>query len=67
MFKQAIIHYPSDEKALAQISKEIEAFRCLATVYYIESLKMNDRQIETLYAALAEEIATRRQDDTLIV
>lgn len=62
MFKQAIIHYPTDEKVLAQISKEIAAFRCMATIKYIESLKLNDRQIETLYAALAEEIAARRQE-----
>lgn len=62
MFKEAIIHYPSDDKALAQISKEIAAFRCMATIKYIESLKLNDRQIDTLYAALAAEIAARRQE-----
>ncbi len=47
---------------LAQISKEIAAFRCLTTIKYIEFLKINDkRQIETLYAALPEEIAARKQ------
>lgn len=61
MFKQAIIHYPADEKALSQISKEIAAFLCSATIKYIESLKMNDRQIEKLFAALSEEIAARKQ------
>jgi len=61
MFKQAVIHYPSDEKILAQIGKEIAAFRCAATVKYIESLNLNDRQIETLYTDLAEDIAAREQ------
>lgn len=65
MFKQAIIHYPKDEKALTQISKEIAAFRCWATIKYIESLNLNNRQIETLYTALAEEIAARRQESAL--
>lgn len=59
MFKKAIIHYPSDKRALAQIGKEIAAFRCAATVKYIESLNLNDRQIEALYASLAEDIAAR--------
>lgn len=61
MFKQAVIHYPTEEKVLAQIGKEIAAFRCVATVKYIESLNLNDRQIETLYASLAEDIAAREQ------
>lgn len=61
MFKQAIIHYPTDEKILAQIGKEIATFRCAAVVKYIESLHLNDRQIETLYDSLAEEITARQQ------
>ncbi|MHB8063023.1 MAG: hypothetical protein ACYDG2_10380 [Ruminiclostridium sp.] len=36
---------------MAQISNEIEGFRCSARIKYIESIKINDRQIETLYAA----------------
>ncbi len=56
MFKQAVIHYPADKKALAQIHKEIAAFRCAAAIRYIESLDLNDRQIEALYASLAEDI-----------
>lgn len=59
MFKQAIIYYPTDEKIMAQIVREIASFRCAATVKYIESLNLNDRQIETLYAGLAEDIAAR--------
>lgn len=56
MFNQAIIHYPADEKALEQISKEMANFRCSETIKYIESLKLNDKQIETLYAVLKEEM-----------
>jgi len=60
MFKQAIIHYPTDEKSLAAIEKEIAAFRCAAAIKYIESLNLNDRQIETLFASLAEEIEAKQ-------
>ena len=59
MFKQAIIYYPDNEQALVQIQKEIAAFRCAATVRYIESLNLNNRQVETLYASLADEIAAK--------
>ena len=61
MFKQAIIHYPSDKRALAQIHKEIAAFRCTATIRYIESLNLSDRQIEALYADLAADMAARNR------
>jgi len=61
MFKQATIHYPADENASKQVSRDIAAFRCAAVVKYIETLKLNDRQIETLFACLAKEIAERRQ------
>ena len=44
---------------MAQIAKEIAAFRCAAAVKYIESLNLNDRQIETLYDALAEDVSHR--------
>ena len=61
MFKEAIIHYPTDAKALAYISKELAAFRCTAAINYIRSLNLTDRQIETLYAGLAEDIDARKQ------
>ncbi len=62
MFKQAVIHYPTDEKTLAQINKEIADFRCIATVKYIESLNLNDSQIESLYAGLSDDITTKQQN-----
>jgi len=61
MFKKAIIYYPEDEQALAKIYKEIAAFRCAATVTYIKSLNLNDREIETLYSSLADDIAVKKQ------
>ena len=61
MFKQAIIYYPDSEQALAQIQKEIAAFRCAATVKYVESLNLNNKQIETLYSSLAKDIAAKNQ------
>ena len=59
MFKQAIIYYPDNEQALAQIHKEIATFRCSATIRYVESLSLNNRQIETLYVSLADDIAAK--------
>jgi len=63
MFKQAIIYYPTDEKIMAQINKDIAAFRCDATVKYIESLNLNDRQIETFYSGIEEDIHVKKRYD----
>lgn len=59
MFKKAIIHYPTDAKIMAQIDKDLAAFHCDTVVKYVESLNLNDRQIETLYASLADDIAAK--------
>ena len=61
MFKEAIIYYPKDEHMMAQIHKEIAAFRCATVVRYVESLNLNCRQTETLFASLAETIAEKKQ------
>jgi hypothetical protein len=61
MFKKAVIYYPTDEKALAYIHKEIAAFRLSATVDYIDSLSLNDRQIDALFSSLAEDIAAKQE------
>ena len=60
MFKEAIIYYPEDEKAMLQIRKEIIAFRCAIVIRYIESLNLNCRQIETLFVSLTEDIAKKQ-------
>ncbi len=66
MFKEVIIHYPTDEKIMTQINKELVAFLCAAAVKYIESLQWNDRQIEMLYDSLAEDIVARKQASKII-
>jgi len=61
MFKKAVIYYPTDEKMLKQIYKDIASFRCAAVAKYIETLNLNDRQIETLFDSLLNDIAARQQ------
>ena len=61
MFKQAVIHYPTDENAVKQIAKDIATFRCAATIKYIESLNWSDRQVEALYASITADITARQQ------
>lgn len=61
MFREAVIHYPTNTADMNKISKELAAFRCSAAIRYIESLHLSDRQIETLYTCLAEEIAVKEQ------
>ena len=62
MFKQAVIHYPTDANALRQIEKETAAFWCAAVIKYIESLKLNDKQIDTMFNALEKEIILRKEN-----
>ena len=57
MFKQAVIHYPTDEKIVKQISKDIAAFHCIAVTKYIDTLKLNERQKETLLDSLIQELS----------
>jgi hypothetical protein len=56
MFKQAIIYYPSDEKALANIWKELASFRRTATIKFVESLNLNDKQVETLFSSIKNDM-----------
>ena len=60
MFSRCIIHYPMDEKALKQVQKEIASFRLDATMKYIGSLNLNDRQIETLFADIESDNDARQ-------
>lgn len=61
MFAEAIIHYPESQTELAKICKELAAFRCEASIRYIESLNLTDRQIKTLYDAIAVELSNQKQ------
>ncbi|HHX24283.1 MAG TPA: hypothetical protein GX723_09820 [Thermoanaerobacterales bacterium] len=57
MFKRAIIYYPSDEKLKNKIFKDIAVLRCAEAIKYIDSLELNDSQIETLYTSISNAIS----------
>ena len=59
MFKKAVIHRP-DETAMKQINKELAAFRRAVTVKYVESLDLNDTQIEALFTAVLEDFSSKQ-------
>jgi hypothetical protein len=61
MFKQAIIHYPSDQAAKERLFKNIAVLRCAEAVKYINSLDLNDSQLETLYASISESISEKNK------
>ena len=61
MFKCCIVHFPTDEAARKAIYKEIASFRAAATVRYVQSLNLSDRQIEVLIAGVENELATTRE------
>ncbi|MCL2168574.1 MAG: hypothetical protein FWB74_00950 [Defluviitaleaceae bacterium] len=58
MFKEAVIYYPTDSQALAQVYKELADFCSAAVVRYVRSLKLNNNQIEALYESLKEDMLT---------
>jgi len=57
MFKQAIIYYPTDEKMLKQISKDIAALHCVAAVKYMEKMKYSEEQKATLIDSLLSDLS----------
>jgi len=59
MFKQAIIYYPTDEKILKQISKDIAALHCVAAVKYMEKMKYNDGQKTALIDSLISDMSSK--------
>ena len=61
MFKQAVIYYPTDEKMLKQINRDIAAFHCNAAVKYMDTLKLNERQKVTLIDSLMHDITISKQ------
>ena len=61
MFKQAIIYYPTDEKVLKQISKDIAALHCVAAVKYMEKMKFNDEQKATLIDSLISDLSDKQK------
>ena len=63
MFEKAIIHN-SDADAMAQIRKEFAAFQRDAIVQYVESLALNDAEIEALFASLSADLKINRHKRT---
>ena len=61
MFKQAIIYYPTDEKILKQISKDIAALHCVAVVKYMDTMKLDDAQKVTIIDSLISDILGKRK------
>ena len=64
MFKQAIIYYPTNEKMLTQINKDIAAFHCAAAVKYMDSLNLSVNQKATLIDSLMQDIADNKNAET---
>ena len=61
MFKQAIIYYPTDERIMKQINKDIAAFHCAAAVKYMNTLNLNDRQKVTLIDSIRQDLSAKPQ------
>jgi len=59
MFKQAIIYYPTEEKIMKQINKDIAAFHCIAAIKYMDMLKLNDVQKTTLLDKLMQDLDSK--------
>ena len=60
MFKKAIIYYPTDEKILKQIDKDIAAFRCTVAVKFMDTLNLNEKQKVTVLDSLMQDITDNK-------
>ena len=65
MFKQAVIYYPTDEKILKQISKDIAALHCAAAVKYMDAMKLDDAQKVTMIDSLISDMSDKQRANTL--
>jgi len=65
MFKQAIIYYPTDEKILKQISKDIAALHCVAAVKYMDTMKLDDKQKIAVIDSLISDLSGKQKTDKL--
>ena len=61
MFKQAVIYYPTDEKVLRQIYKDIATYHCAAVIAYMDSLNLNDEQKVMLIDSITHDLAGNQQ------
>ena len=65
MFKQAIIYYPTNEKILRQISKDIATLHCVAAVKYMDILKLDNKQKVTVIDSLISDISGKQKANAL--
>jgi len=60
MYKQAVIHYPKDERMMTHIRKEMAAFHCTAAVKYMDILQLNAQQkvaiVDTILSDIRQDI-----------
>lgn len=60
MFKDVIIYYPTDEKILKQINKDIAAFHSIAAVKFMDTLNLNENQKVTLIDNIIEDLELKK-------
>jgi len=65
MFKQAIIYYPTNEKILKQISKDIAALHCVAAVKHMDTLKLDDEQKVAVIDSLISDMSGKQRANEL--
>lgn len=63
MFKEAVIHFPTDENAQAQISKELAVFHRIAVTKHMDTLKLSERQKLSLIDSVLQDM---RQNTSLM-
>jgi len=56
MYKQAVIHYPKDERMMKQIHMEIARLHCAAAVKYLDMLQLDCQQKVTVIDALLHDL-----------
>lgn len=61
-----MIHYPKDEEILSQIAKDITSFRWDATIRYVNSLKLNNKQLDLLYDNIGVDISSKQNTNETV-
>ena len=56
MYKQAVIHFPKDERMMKQVHKEIAVLHCAAAVKYLDTLQLDCQQKVTVIDALLHDM-----------
>ena len=61
MFKQGNIYYPTDEKVLNKINKDITVFHCDVIVKYMDTMKFNDAQKEVVLDSIISKATIQKR------